>query len=86
MNSRSLRTVYSTCSSNARSNGSGGMDGRPVVEYSRANCADIDRSASSVSGRIARSGWSAGTRCSGDRWLNMCWVCSSGPRTLGLLS
>ena len=56
LDARPKDAVYSTCSSNARSNCSGGIDGRPVVEYSRTNCANIDRSASSVSARIARSG------------------------------
>ena len=35
--------------------------------HRRRTAATAARSASSVIGRIARSGWSAGTRCSGDR-------------------
>jgi hypothetical protein len=33
INIRSLRTVYNTCKSNARSNFSGGIEARPIAEY-----------------------------------------------------
>ena len=32
---RSLRIEYSICSTDARSSRSGGIDGRPIFEYSR---------------------------------------------------
>ena len=67
ISNRSLRTVYSTWSINARNSCSGGIEGRPVFAYIRANRRDNDRNASSVSARTARNGWSAGTRCSGDK-------------------
>ena len=65
MSWRSLRTEYSICTSKARSSCSGGIDGRPVFGYSRANSGESSRSAVSTIVRIARRGWSAGTRCSG---------------------
>ena len=63
---RSLRMVYSTCSNKARSNFSGGIDERPIVEYMCANFWDNFAKMWSVIWRMARKGWSAGTRCSGD--------------------
>ena len=43
------------------------IDGRSVWAYRLANRRDNDRGAWSVSARTARSGWSAGPHCSGDR-------------------
>src|SRR5437763_7140394 len=40
INIRSLRTVYRTCNSNARSNFSGGIDRRPMSEYIFENNCD----------------------------------------------
>ena len=57
--------LYSIWSSNARSNCSGGIDGRPIVEYSRSKRGDNRCNAASVIRRIGRSGWSARTRASG---------------------
>ena len=65
MSCRSLRIEYSVWSNRARRSFSGGMDGRPVLAYSRAKRGDSARSTSSTSVRIGRKGWSAGTRCSG---------------------
>ena len=53
---RSLRTVYRICSSRARSSFSGGIDGRPVVEYSMLNMSDNSVRTRSLSVRTARSG------------------------------
>ena len=64
---RSLRTVYSTSSNKARSNFSGAIDGRPIFEYMAVNLRDNFARTRSVIWRIARNGWSDGTRCSGDR-------------------
>jgi len=64
---RSLRTVYSTCNSRARSSFSGGIDRRPSLAYMRENTCDNCVKIVSVRRRIARNGWSEGTRCSGDR-------------------
>ena len=50
-----------------RNSCSGGTGRRPVCGKMASNCGDSWRSASSVIWRIARSGWSAGTRCSGER-------------------
>jgi hypothetical protein len=47
----------SDCNTNARSNCSGGIDGRPMSEYIFANCRDNVVRASSVIRRIARNGW-----------------------------
>jgi hypothetical protein len=44
-----------------------GIDGRPVLAYIVSNRGDNRAKASSVIVRMARSGWSAGTRCSGDK-------------------
>jgi hypothetical protein len=67
INIRSLRTEYSTWSSSARNRCSGGIDGRPVLAYIPSNRGDNRPKALSVIERIIRSGWSVGTRCSGDR-------------------
>jgi hypothetical protein len=50
----------------ARNSCSGGIDGRPVPEYSGLQNRRMDRS--SISGRIRRSGCSAGTKLSSDRF------------------
>jgi hypothetical protein len=64
INSRSLRTENSTCTTSARSKCSGGIDGRPVCEYSVLSLRDIACNAASVISRIGRNGWSAGIRAS----------------------
>jgi len=43
------------------------MEGRPKVEYRVPNLTDKAFSAASVRVRMARKGWSAGTRSSGDK-------------------
>jgi hypothetical protein len=53
---RSLRIVYNTCSSRARRSFSGGMEGRPICEYMRANAFDNWTSTASVIARIGRNG------------------------------
>jgi hypothetical protein len=65
INSRSLRTEYSTCRRSARSNFSGAIDGRPVLAYSLLNRGYSFLNASSVTTRRRRKGCSWGTRCSG---------------------
>jgi RNA-directed DNA polymerase len=45
----------------------GVIDGRPVLAYIASNRSDIFCKASSAMSRIARSGWSARTRASGER-------------------
>ena len=54
-------------STSARSSCSGGIDGRPMSEYILVKRGDRSANTRSVIARIARSGWSARTRCSGDR-------------------
>jgi len=66
-NCRSLRTLYSTCSSMARMSFSGAMLGRPPLtsaSYMAENLASIFASASLTQVRIGRSGWLAGTKSS----------------------
>ncbi len=66
MSIRSLRMEYSTWSSSALSRRSGGIDGRPVWEYSFSKSGHSRPRTSSTIVRIARSGWSFGTRCAGE--------------------
>src|ERR1700730_3820208 len=54
--SRSLRTEYSICNSRARSNCSGGIDGRPTLEYILLNSGESSLSTLSTIVRIGRSG------------------------------
>src|SRR5579863_7364270 len=51
-----------------------------MAEYICSNCRSSRTNTRSTISRIGRSGWSAGTRCSGDKKLNIvdCWV--SWPR------
>ena len=63
---RSLRTVYNTCISSARSSFSGAIDGRPNVAYIWLNTGDNAFKATSAIARIGRNGCSAGTRSSGE--------------------
>ena len=53
---RSERTVYSAMSRLALSSRSGGIDGRPVFEYSRSKSAFIERSTASACALMVRSG------------------------------
>src|SRR5215472_3094799 len=56
INRRSLRTVYSTCKMSARRSFSGGIDGRPILEYICENARDNCFNTMSVISRMARSG------------------------------
>jgi len=55
ISSRSLRIEYSACSSSARSNCSGGIDGRPIDEYIASKRVESACKATSVICRINRS-------------------------------
>jgi hypothetical protein len=48
--------VYNTCNNSARSNFSGGIDGRPIWEYIRANSFDNSAKTLSATWRTARKG------------------------------
>jgi len=70
---RSLRTLYSTCSSMARMSFSGATLGRPPLtsaSYIAENLASIFDSASLTHCRIGRSGCLAGTKSSSRTVLN----------------
>jgi hypothetical protein len=58
--------------SSALSNCSGGIDGRPVVEYSMRKSWSRSRNTSRTSSRMVRSGCCAGTRCSVEIYENNC--------------
>jgi hypothetical protein len=56
--------------SSALSHCSGGIDGRPVVEYSVRKSWSRSRNTSRTSSRMVRSGCCVGTRCSGEIYEN----------------
>ncbi len=56
------------------------MDGLPVAEYIVSKSGDIRRSASSHIAFSGRSGWSFGTRFSGDSTVNISPCFVSAPR------
>jgi hypothetical protein len=60
---RSERMPWNSCNSSVRNSFSGAIEGRPIREYTAFNCGPMSVSASFTRPRIARSGWSAGTRC-----------------------
>jgi hypothetical protein len=60
MSIRSLRTVYSTCNSSARSSFSGAIDGRPNAAYIWLNTGESAFNPTSAISRIGRNRWSAG--------------------------
>src|SRR4051794_11549166 len=64
---RSLRSEYSNCSRSALSSFSGAIEGRPNAAYMSSNNGESAFSALSTIFRIGRSGWSDGTRSSGDK-------------------
>jgi len=63
--------VYSAINSIDLSRRSGGIDGRPLVEYIWSNTGDSLASPASASFLIDRNGWVAGTRVSGDISINI---------------
>jgi hypothetical protein len=54
ISSRSLRIEYNICTTSARSNFSGAIDGRPWLAYMRSNSPDKEPSTSSTIERTAR--------------------------------
>src|SRR5260370_5840717 len=77
---RSLRTVYSAINSEAFSNGSGGIEGRPTSLYICSNRGESSLSATSASCLISLIGWFAGTRFSGFTKVSIVLCGRSYPR------
>jgi hypothetical protein len=68
---RSLRTVYSASKSEAFSNRSGGIEGRPTSLHIRSNSGESSLSVTSASCLISLIGWLTGTRFSGFTKVNI---------------
>src|ERR1700687_1562855 len=77
---RSLRTVYSAINSEAFSNRSGGIEGRPTALYICANSGESSLSATSASALISLIGWLVGTRFSGFTKVSIVLCGRSNPR------
>src|SRR5258708_30044326 len=77
---RSLRTVYSAINSEAFSNSSGGIEGRPTSLYICSNRGESSLSAISANSLISLIGCLAGTRCSGFTKVSIVLCGRSYPR------
>src|ERR1700719_977379 len=82
---RSLRTVYSAIKSEAFSNRSGGIEGRPTSLYICSNSGESSLSATSASALINLIGWLAGTLFLGFTKVSIVVCGRSKPRILLLL-
>src|SRR5467141_13755 len=75
-----MRSVYSAIRSEAFSNRSGGIEGRPTSLYICSNSGESSLSATSANSLISLIGWLAGTRCSGFTKVSIVLCGRSYPR------